>query len=502
MITYAKIEKFHGNKEPLTFNLEKVPYILTGDNGSGKTTILNTIYNALVGEFKWFLKLSFESCNISFVENSYALESMHIEKYEFSKEFNILDILYSFKEKKLKIRFMEEIPYNRFSFELVDANDVLDSKGLALILESPFYFSSDIDNIKDFIEEHPEFDFMNSIKKSLLYFPTYRRIDIDLANYFENVLTNQYEFRHFNSNKINFSKNLSYKDDRRVIGVGNQGIEEIYKSYSEDLNKFNSEGLEKLLNSFVKKVIESVTQVTKKDESYKVEFPTISEVDESAPDSLIELANLLNIQVEEEQIMNYYSEKNEIIGKIQKGNEKVEKNNNKNKKASKEKASDDDLNLLKYIFSYSSKGNNLVDELSKMYLSFKKSQSDFLIPFTFLKESIELFFKGKITLEINSDNKIMLLKEGSTVDFTSLSTGEKQILTLLSYTGLEIRKNDFDPLILIDEPELSLHIRWQKLLLKQLSKKDKARIIVATHSPYIATMNYSNNTYKLGEVDE
>ncbi|MNI92554.1 hypothetical protein D3C73_1503640 [compost metagenome] len=44
-----------------------------------------------------------------------------------------------------------------------------------------------------------------------------------------------------------------------------------------------------------------------------------------------------------------------------------------------------------------------------------------------------------------------------------------------------------DSLVLIDEPELSLHIDWQEdLLHKMMSQLGSRQIIVCTHSPSIA----------------
>ena len=43
-------------------------------------------------------------------------------------------------------------------------------------------------------------------------------------------------------------------------------------------------------------------------------------------------------------------------------------------------------------------------------------------------------------------------------------------------------------LVLIDEPEISLHVAWQKEFLNDLSKiteLENIRVIVATHSPQI-----------------
>jgi predicted ATP-binding protein involved in virulence len=66
-----------------------------------------------------------------------------------------------------------------------------------------------------------------------------------------------------------------------------------------------------------------------------------------------------------------------------------------------------------------------------------------------------------------------------------LSTGEKTLISKVLYMYLEDIK---DKVILIDEPELSLHPSWQNKVLKiyeNFAKQNNCQIILATHSPHI-----------------
>lgn len=64
----------------------------------------------------------------------------------------------------------------------------------------------------------------------------------------------------------------------------------------------------------------------------------------------------------------------------------------------------------------------------------------------------------------------------------SLSSGERQILTMI-YAASRMSSQQ---VVLIDEPEISLHVDWQELLLKKLAKQIQDRqVIVCTHSPII-----------------
>jgi len=66
-----------------------------------------------------------------------------------------------------------------------------------------------------------------------------------------------------------------------------------------------------------------------------------------------------------------------------------------------------------------------------------------------------------------------------------LSTGEKVLLSKVLYLFIKGIKNK---VILIDEPELSLHPAWQNRVLKlyeNFAKENNCQIIIATHSPHI-----------------
>lgn len=73
---------------------------------------------------------------------------------------------------------------------------------------------------------------------------------------------------------------------------------------------------------------------------------------------------------------------------------------------------------------------------------------------------------------------------------TSLSSGEKQLLILLTETLLQ---QNSPTIFIADEPELSLHIDWQRKIISSVRELNpNAQVIVATHSPEIAGLWTSN----------
>lgn len=111
-------------------------------------------------------------------------------------------------------------------------------------------------------------------------------------------------------------------------------------------------------------------------------------------------------------------------------------------------------------------------------LEAEEKQADLFSSFDKMKEMIANFIDDKA---VRINNTICFGDTDRMVGADNLSAGEKQVLSFLAYNAFY----QSAPLI-IDEPELSLHIDWQRKLLPMLlSQETSNQIIVATHSPFI-----------------
>jgi predicted ATP-binding protein involved in virulence len=103
---------------------------------------------------------------------------------------------------------------------------------------------------------------------------------------------------------------------------------------------------------------------------------------------------------------------------------------------------------------------------------------------------VNRFLKGKSIAILKTNKKGDNLLVAITYDdipvldsLNTLSSGERQILTILYATTY---MSD-EKLVIVDEPEISLHIDWQRKLLKEISEQLYGKQIIAcTHSPMIA----------------
>ena len=112
------------------------------------------------------------------------------------------------------------------------------------------------------------------------------------------------------------------------------------------------------------------------------------------------------------------------------------------------------------------------------------------------------FFENKIKyskIENNSAGKDILFKKyGRDISIDNLSTGEKQIVFRGAFLLRNLQKMKGGT-IFIDEPELSMHPKWEKKILqyyKDLFTEDgelKSQLFIATHSEYVLKEALSQN---------
>lgn len=120
-------------------------------------------------------------------------------------------------------------------------------------------------------------------------------------------------------------------------------------------------------------------------------------------------------------------------------------------------------------------------------------------------------------IEIASDllsesNKILVLRKlrdtfvfdtidkirNESIKIESLSSGERQLLYILSRVA---NTKDKPAFLLMDEPEISLHLNWQEKLIPSIKKLNKnCQIIIVTHSPAIVMDGYMDAYVDMDDI--
>ncbi len=93
---------------------------------------------------------------------------------------------------------------------------------------------------------------------------------------------------------------------------------------------------------------------------------------------------------------------------------------------------------------------------------------------------------SKKTLSFKDDSSLLVtLPSKSPADVYFLSSGERQLFVLITTLMFSDEINRADAVI-IDEPELSLHLKWQEMFVESLLEANPSiQLILATHSPSI-----------------
>ncbi|MGV0762311.1 AAA family ATPase [Tistrella mobilis] len=129
--------------------------------------------------------------------------------------------------------------------------------------------------------------------------------------------------------------------------------------------------------------------------------------------------------------------------------------------------------------------HSLVDEWNKAVSLEKKT----LQPRDAFIKILDSMLHRKVAKVLPSGEMIFHSRSGKELRVWELSSGEKQLFIIL---GEALLQKDAEWTYIADEPELSLHVDWQEVLVDNLrALNPNSQVIFATHSPDIIS-HYSN----------
>lgn len=452
---------FNGNKK------DESRYMI-GPNGNGKTTVLNLLFQTIVmqNEVSSNTAYKFQYTTVNLEQNEIGLDRIYLYKinndscvymYEF-KSTILLVFLYDTQTEKNQIKVYEQEKAN-LNYEAERLIDLIASfmkkNNIFELFHSPINFDGDFSsndayykynleaarilekdflNLTDVFEDENIFGYSNSVdidmlkrtfdlnklEDSILYFPTYRHIG-DIINNFQQKNRNR---------GFSFDDELNFEKDRKVIDINQENLDLIFNNFKNYLDNINSTGITKLMKEFIEK------SLTPNSQDYELD---LTKKDIKKVKNLVKKLNI-----------------NSMI----------------------------DLNLDIVLNSEDSVNKNTLMNLATLndlYTSFLNELNTKIKPIKILQSSLNAFFGEKIQLEFDeTDFRINLSK-----NLNELSSGQKQLIGIVAFSLLEMNNSIFKkPLILIDEPELSLHIDWQRMLNHYLSAFENNQYFVATHSPF------------------
>lgn len=101
---------------------------------------------------------------------------------------------------------------------------------------------------------------------------------------------------------------------------------------------------------------------------------------------------------------------------------------------------------------------------------------------------------------IRTENEIRFSQIGETLFPYQLSSGEKQMLAILLTVLIE---DNLPYVLFMDEPEVSLHVEWQKRLIDLiLDLNPNVQIILTTHSPAVIMNGWMDNVTEVSDITD
>lgn len=404
--------------------------IWVSENGQGKTTILNLIVALLNGDEKLIAATDFKKISIQIGNEKYKFikEDITFKKIDYRKAERLFVELDRYLPSKMSMQI-----FNKFRMKShidIDEIEYLLRKHMRFYdwnsLDGDFHNERDYRYILKELNDLKKVNFgkeLFKIKKSkqeeVLFYPTYRRIEISEDRIFQ---TNSRE------NKPTDYVKFGMKDVE-------ESISKLMAKMSEDANnsyiEMNGAIISDLLSG------ESVQELSKNSsriDKHKVEV-VINRIGKERIEHLERLNDFVN-------------------GSLDNPNQ----------------------DFLKFY----------LDRLVKIYDS-QKAIDDKLSKFAavcnkYLEPNKKITYDEAL-LSLNVYNS-----HGDKIEFSQLSSGEKQIVSIFSRVYLDVTSTC---IMIIDEPELSLSIEWQKNLLEDIYKSGKVGLmIVTTHSPFIYKNDY------------
>ncbi len=122
--------------------------------------------------------------------------------------------------------------------------------------------------------------------------------------------------------------------------------------------------------------------------------------------------------------------------------------------------------------------NSLIDSIKNKIEVMEGERKGFLTPIEAVKALVEKLFSHT---GISIGSRFSFGDAANAINSDALSAGEKQMLSFICYNAFYT-----DSVFFIDEPELSLHVDWQRELFPiLLAQRSSNQFFIATHSPFI-----------------
>lgn len=420
---YFKITGLH-NERNLTLRMDGNVKVLVGDNGSGKTTLLNCLYYILTKNYDKLLNICFEKIELKFNSG----EILSISKSQITSS-DYVDIILD-----------------------RECREIVSVLGINKVRELARYSKSNSVNL-----------FMNQIRRTNISqklpfmtqretYDAFRRLSIALDN--EGMLYSSEQELWSNIIDSNLDLQIFYLPTYRRIEEELKNLGAIDDDFDGSLINFGMNDVKRRFDRIRNELRESavslytnlngrmLTQLTTDYQATSEQFQKIQDTD-ALKIVLGRVGDSISPTI-----------KSRIITLVELGTIEQEK-----------------YHPLVFILS------NLID------VYYEQKQLDDAIKEFAIIANKYLVNKSFVYDESKVEVKIVNKRTQTPVELENLSSGEKQLVSILSKLYLDTGPGYA---ILFDEPELSLSMEWQIQLLPDILSSSRCGfLLAATHSPFI-----------------
>jgi energy-coupling factor transporter ATP-binding protein EcfA2 len=442
------VKGLYGNRT-IDATLKDNTLILVGENGSGKTTFLRILFQVLSGRWLPLIQYRFDSISVSIAGKVY-----DISHESLSKSF-----------EKVDRRFLSELPPNsrRRIMELIQSGEVDQipmelerirmryGMPVEMVMSQLNLFEDSSLGLKKELQERVE-KIRKEIGAQIIYLPTYRRIERELSSIYQGL--DPEEYRRSKDRSVRSDTGNAYIE---LVEFGMKDVDKAIKSTLDMLRVFAHENLNKLTHGYLGDVLDQEYDNIKMKEITDTSEETIRGVLDSIDKRIMsehDKENLFTV-INAAKSTDSLDERTKIICHYF-------------------------LKLLRFQESLRKRENQIS--------GFCELCSEYIVDKVFEYDRANFNFSIIPKWAKNNEDKI---------DLSDLSSGEKQIVSLFSHLYLSGSKRYF---VLIDEPELSLSVPWQRRFLTDIRNGGYcAGLVAVTHSPFIYDNELKKYAHSLGE---
>lgn len=442
LVESFSIKSLFGKKDVnLTFRNKAQIYI--GENGLGKTTVLNALNFLLNCDFPNLINILFSRIDIVIDRTSFSFSKEEIKLYLQAQESKTRRAgFYQTLNRSLDDSDVKKLQtlIRSGKSEMVRMQEVqqyLNSKGYSFNAPSDYIMETVTQIVVDRAEINQIDRFkqlMSDLNLRILYFPTYRRIEKD-------VRTMLKERR--NRRRIPYSS--------RDLDLESSFVEELSEavhSGMSDIKKRRDWVLRKISDTSRKELDTLSVDLLKKQIAGIHDKIILEDGDIDKIETIIHKSQVGLTQAEQDEVMR-----------------KVKSNDIYN----------EENKFLLYLLT------RLID-IYNSYEAYDQGIKSFVeVCNSYLRDKKFEYNEADLILDLESTAKTEIIQE--VIDLDILSSGEKQLIALFATIYLDPQKHF---VVLIDEPELSLSIYWQRKLLPDVMRSQNCDFLFAvTHSPFI-----------------